>query len=457
MSAKNPKAKDKDDRRTVTVEVALQGQSEGQALPATRAYLFDRAGRLISSAPAGKGPVKCDVPAKHNDRVAVGPDLLTKGEKPPENLSAKLARANAVSHDLRPNAALDTIAVKVNPNIWFCWIPTCINVQGTVTKAHPAGGTARICSGTVQIFEVDLGCTLDRFSFVDLSTLKLSLIERLSAQTTVSTRSLQTSARVASSSAISASDLSTRLAATSGSALKQLVVLNKAALSLFLCELIPDWAFCWQQLGTAAIQSDGSFSAEICFWCPGDFPDLYFEVVQNLDGHEVEISDPQIACSTYYDYDGSQSVDLVVDDPRAVACLPTGGGPGYRYVWPTAIGNQNLGNIEGLTTGGIGTGLLPGNTPFGGTLPLQMLFAHDLIGHDIRYYRWSYKFETDATFSTITEPVNHRYMTEEDLPGPVIVIHLNSVNLGPQTVGTTPNLFEIPNPNLPWIHIDRQS
>src|ERR1700682_2879977 len=252
MSAKNPKAKDKDDRRTVTVEVALQGQSEGQALPATRAYLFDRAGRLISSAPAGKGPVKFDVPAKYNYHVAVGPDLLTKGEKPPENLSAKLARANAVSHDLRPNAALDTIAVKVNPNIWFCWIPTCINVQGTVTKAHPARGTARICSGTVQIFEVDLGCTLDRFSFVDLSTLKLSLIERLSAQTTVSTRSLQTSARVAtggvsnaraaSSSAISASDLSTRLAATSGSALKQLVVLNQAALSLFLCELIPDWA-----------------------------------------------------------------------------------------------------------------------------------------------------------------------------------------------------------------------
>ena len=68
------------------------------------------------------------------------------------------------------------------------------------------------------------------------------------------------------------------------------------------------------------IQSDGTFNAEICFWCPEDFPDLYFEVIQNLDGVETEIYDPQIACSTFYDYDGSESVDIVIDDPRAVAC-----------------------------------------------------------------------------------------------------------------------------------------
>src|SRR5664279_1757670 len=64
--------------------------------------------------------------------------------------------------------------------------------------------------------------------------------------------------------------------------------------------LNPGWACCWQELTEVLIQSDGSFSAEICFWCPADYPDLYFEVVQNIGGTEQEIYDPQIACSTYY-------------------------------------------------------------------------------------------------------------------------------------------------------------
>jgi hypothetical protein len=480
MPEKDTRDQVKGDRRSVTVRVTLSGQGPGQALPSARAYLFDQAGRLVDSKPVDKEAVQFDIVSNQNYRVTVGPDMLPQAKTPPPNLASKLARARAVSQGvLQP--AQDTISIKVNPNIWICWFPTCINVHGTVKKA--GGGT--ICVGTVQIFEVDLDCTLDSFTFFDLSALKVNLIGKLGVPTAVSdlgigTRSVssrtvqrkgasaRTSAAVkaavttgsfntrAISSTGSLAEVAGTLAALQGAALKQYIVANKALLSPFWCELIPDSAFCWQELGEAVIQSDGTFSAEVCFWCPDDLPDLYFEVVQNINGTDVEVSDPQIACSTYYAYDGSSSVDITVDDPRAIGCLPTGPDLGFLYVWPTAIGNIDLGGIDGLETG-LGTGLLPGNTPWGGTLPLQMVFSPNLPTNGLKYYRWSYKFDDESVFTPITLPVSHRYMTTVTLPGPVILIHLNSVNLGPKTVGGTPNLFEIPDPLLPWVNIDDPS
>ena len=461
-------------RRTLTVTVALQGLSADQTPPSARAYLFDRAGRLVDSKPAVK-EARFEVATNQDYRVTVGPDLLAEAKTPPANLAAQLTQAKSVSQDVLHRAALD-IAIKVNPNIWICWFPTCINVHGTVKKAD---GTS-ICVGTVQIFQVALDCTLDNFTFLDLASLKLKLMEKLSVQpvakqtvnpASASARTLPRAGVQASGgkaqavasgafntraaqSTISLSEVAAALPTLQGSALKQYIVANKASLWWLLCELIPDSAFCWQELGECAIQSDGTFSAEICFWCPDDLPDLYFEVVQHIDGPgDIEISDPQIACSTYYGYDGSQSVDIIIDDPRAVGCLPTATGPGYLYVWPTAIGNVDLGGIDGLETG-LGTGLLPGNTPWGGTLPLQTMFHPDLRTNNVMYYRWSYKFDDESDFSPITAPVTHRYMTQVTLPGPIIVIHLNSVNLGPKTVGTNHNLFEIPDPLLPWVDID---
>jgi len=182
--------------------------------------------------------------------------------------------------------------------------------------------------------------------------------------------------------ASSPSELANTLASLGPAGLKPYIVANNRFLWPFWCELIPDYLFCWQELTEVPIQSDGTFNAVICFWCPEDFPDLYFEVVQNLDGVETEIYDPQIACSTFYDYDGTESVDIVIDDPRAVACQPTQNpGPDYLYVWPTAIGNVDLGNVNGLETGGgpalgevtvTGPGGNPENAAWGGTLSLQM-------------------------------------------------------------------------------------
>ena len=154
---------------------------------------------------------------------------------------------------------------------------------------------------------------------------------------------------------------------------------------------------------------------------------------------------------------------------RAVACQPTPNpGPDYLYVWPTAIGNVDLGNVNGLETGVgpalgevtvTGPGGVPENAAWGGTLSLQMQFHPDLQANNIKYYRWSYPFADEGSPSPIKATVTHRCQTIT-ISGSVITIHLNPVTFGPQLVsgpsnpGGTPNLFAIPDPTLPWIDIN---
>ena len=459
-----------DNTRTIKVQVALKGRAEGQAAPATRAYLFDRAGRLVNSAAVSGDSVQFKVAANTAYRVTVGPDLPTKSTEAPASLEARLAKANSLSQDFLPQGPASA-QINVFPNIWGCWFPICINVHGTVTKQLTPSGTAPICYGTVQIFQVDLGCTLDSFTVFDLALFKAKLLEKLTVKSSavvqaVSASSASTFQRAAVSAtarspfaavsnvragatSLSLSDVTTTLAALDGAALSQFIVANKAILNPFWCEFIPDTAFCWQELTEVPIQSDGTFSAEICFWCPDDFPDLYFEVVQNISGVDTEVYDPQIACSTYYDYDGSQSVDIIVTDPAAVACGPTTGpgGPTSLYVWAYGIGNEPLNGVDGLETLA-GTGLLPGPTgprPFGGTLSLQMFFHPDLRANNIMYYRWWYMFDGEVTPTVINAPVTHRFQTTFVPP-----IFIDSYSLGPKTIGTTSNLFEIPDPGVEW-------
>ena len=85
-----------DKGRTISVRVALRGQTEGQTLPAARAYLFDRAGRLIDSKPVRQVSTEFQVAPDQAYRVTVGPDLLAESKEAPPNLEAQLVKANAV-------------------------------------------------------------------------------------------------------------------------------------------------------------------------------------------------------------------------------------------------------------------------------------------------------------------------------------------------------------------------
>jgi len=507
---------EKASKRSVTVEVSLR-QQKGVETPKARAYLFDRDGKLVDSKPVGGSQLKLSLSDERRHRLLVGPDIAVAGRSQAD-VAAELASSETISRDISPSAGLDVVKLEIPPSIYRCWWKTCIYVHGSVRKQTSPGVYAPICTGVVQIFQVDLACTLDNLaSFTDapkwyalladaLQGLdraelaerirltpnlpdpppeslhethvlqKLGAVQQargqrtdqagqteriLASQAVLSSEraaTMEASGAGAGPKASSAADLAATLKTLPQDALEDAILANKAIVAPFLCQLIPDWWFCWQELGEATIQSDGTFSAEICFWCPEDFPDLYFEVIQTIGGIEREISDPQIACSTYYDYDGTEDVTITVEDPDAVACNdPKGrpiGGEEY-YVWPTAIGNVDLRNIAGLeeAPGGPPQGLV-GSSPWGGSLALQMQFDPRLKSDGVAaFYRWSYKFDGESDFSPIGAPVSHRYMTLTYAP---LQIHLHTVNLGPHTVGTEQNLFEVPDPypGDGWVNIN---
>ena len=479
------------------VTVTLHNPERSQKVPSLAVYLFGPSGALVKAQPLGKDLVEFGV-LDGRYVVTVGPNFLNdKGQLPPD-LAKKLEASRAFSRDYIPALHKNVLEIAIPPQFWLCWFLTCIDVHGTVRKLLNPGSSspqyAPICSGTVQIFQVDLGCTLDQvISFTD-NVFRNLLVDRLrgievaesvqvqgslvsAAEVTLAnqtfasaqaltTRSqaatLQTAAlrpdnilRATAAPATSLNDLATTFSSLSGTALKSAILANKALLSPFWCFLIPDEAFCWQELGEATIQSDGSFSATVCFWCPEDFPDLYFEVVQNF-GVEREIYDPQIACSTYYGYDGSQSVDIVVTDPTAVACGQTGGDLGFDYIEVLGITDLDLQFVDGVDTPfTAGSGLTgksqvgPKIFPFGGTLAMNMKFAPTMFG---KYYRWSYRFDGDADFTQIIAPVVHPY--QELVSVFPLVFQKVPEHLGPFPVGGQNNLYKIPDPSKDWVSVD---
>jgi len=470
------------------VSVKLHNPERSQKAPSVAVYLFGPGGKLVKAQPFTKDQVEFDVQDQRYV-VTVGPNFLNQDGHAPADIGKKLAAANAFSRDYLPAINKGGLLVEVPPAFWLCWFEVCIDVHGTVRKLLNPGSAnpqyAPICSGTVQIFQVDLGCTLDNvISFTD-NAFREILVDRLRgiavsgvgaavSSTTVASAQITSASQAALAPAAatpvvnaaattrgavpaaSLSELATSLSFLSGSALKSAILANKAILAPFWCFLIPDEAFCWQELGEATIQSDGSFSATICFWCPLDYPDLYFEVIQNF-GVEREIYDPQIACSTYYNYDGSQSVDIVVTDPTAVACAPTGGDKGYDYVELLGITDIGLQFIDGINTpftSGTGLTSSPGGggplvNPWGGTMGMNMQFAPSMFG---KYYRWSYKFDGDPDFTQIQAPVVHYY--QQIISFSPLIRQKFPVTLGPVTKGSQNNLYAIPDPALDWVSVD---
>jgi hypothetical protein len=412
-----------------------------------RAYLFDATGRLVQSEPAKDG-LQFSIDPDKRYRVTIGPNLLEK-EKAPADLPARLIKSGAISRDYSPREPVSKLSFSVTESLITLWLFHCINIHGTVRKLLNPGGSpasyATICSGKVEIFVIDFACSLQNLGDAQLLTIKNQTLGRMIGVEIIDIFTMNPSdfARV--------NALALGLFPLTGNALRNYMVTHRADLAQFMCNLIPEWAICYRQLPDAPIQSDGTFSLHYCFFFWEFPPDIYFEVKQTIGGVEREVADPDIVCTTMWGYDGSRGAVITVEDPAAVACIPTGPDLGLLYVWPTAIGNIDLRLINGLETPGSGTGLLPGDgagTAWGGTLPLQVLFDPNLRANNIKWYRWSYRFGSED-FAPITATVTHRWMQIDGLN-----ILVRPITLGPHPVGTQENLFEIPDPALPWININ---
>ena len=177
-----------------------------------------------------------------------------------------MLKASSLSRDWLRQIHPTTLEFRIFPPIWRCWFPVCINVHGTARKLLNPGGTpsqyAPLCTGTVQIFQVDLGCTLDSFTVIQLETLRTRLIEKVAPHNPGAPSTLgNANGRFANAVASSPAELADTLASLGPAGLKPYIVANNRFLWPFWCELIPDYLFCWQELTEVPIQSDGTFSA----------------------------------------------------------------------------------------------------------------------------------------------------------------------------------------------------
>lgn len=218
------------------------------------------------------------------------------------------------------------------------------------------------------------------------------------------------------------------------------------------------WCYSWEKIGTAELQPDGSFSKTI--WlsiCNKDIPDLWFVVRQEINGVEKVIYRRHpVPCNTYWNHPSGEPVHLVVTDPDAIACFetPSTDKPGL-YVMPLGIGwdgwyDVQQAHIKPGDPIGPNRGLYHGTDPYGTELDIQMQFHDGLRGIAVMYYRWSYRKEGASDWVQIDKPIVHRYLTI--IGGKPFI---KSKSLGPDSVGSEGNLFEIPDPALDWVIINR--
>jgi hypothetical protein len=222
------------------------------------------------------------------------------------------------------------------------------------------------------------------------------------------------------------------------------------------------WPWCWwyslEKLGTASLNSDGSFSKLVLLSiCRNDTPDLWFVVRQKINGVErVIYARHPVPCNTYWNHPNGKPVNLLVTDPAALICrhkqpvdcldpyvMPLGV---YEDEWY----NVHQAHIKPPATPGTDCGLYRGTDPYGTRLDLRMQF-HDglrsLPGNGVWYYRWSHRRKgTSGAWQHIATPIAHRYLT---IVGGEYVVE--SEDIGPHSVGTEPNLYRIPDPNKAWL------
>jgi hypothetical protein len=205
-------------------------------------------------------------------------------------------------------------------------------------------------------------------------------------------------------------------------------------------------------VATATTDDCGKFRARFIRGCV-DTPDLYFKAYRRIGPFRIQIYGPlPVPCYTWWDYACGSEVTLFTTSPFALTCPPCKPviAPPH-WVLAMAVGNTSLAKVRGTsqalqaTTNSSNIGLTSAGEPFGGYIRLRFEFDNTLrTDLNVRYYqvRWR-KLGTLNDFMPLTEDVWRHYA---HMVGTTLMIE--PYRLGPQPVGATPNLYEIP-PALP--------
>ena len=208
-----------------------------------------------------------------------------------------------------------------------------------------------------------------------------------------------------------------------------------------------------QLVATATTDECGKFRARFFIGCSSDTPDLYFKAYRRIGPFRIQIYGPlPVPCYTWWNYACGSEVTLFTTSPFALTCPPCKPvvAPPH-WVLAMAVGNTSLAAVRGTsqalqpTTNASNRGLTSQGEPFGGYIRLRFEFDNTLrTDLNVRYYqvRWR-KLGTLNGFLPLTEDVWRHYA---HVVGTTLMIE--PYKLGPQPVGPTANLYEIP-PALP--------
>ena len=422
--------------------------------------------------------------------------------------AADLLRRGAVEELVRidPNDLRPSVKISIFPESWRCWVLSRCLVRGTLLK-RVGYNSLPICNATVEIYEVDpISVLLPKLPDFEIERIRDFIInppppppppieifknkikrvfpppssgpffeetQRLSSlspessfmpmamQTQRASQSVVASHSHASaremetaSSAIVASTELQSLARTARDTFQFRQVLINHALSIrhLLCIIRPRFVT-MRRIATVRTDRCGHFQTYIYRGCYNtDTPDLYFKARQRL----FPILPPTyiyaptpIACYTYWNYACGTRVTLYATNPDARACAPCpDDNIPDKGVVVKAIGNILINEMFGTSTTSPtpvtadNLGLLHDGRPWGGMLRLRLDFDPALRNNNIKYYRVSQRRGTSGGWTPLILEIHRYYTTFGTSPSEVLY------PVGPQAVGTTPNLFEIP-PTLP--------
>lgn len=249
-------------------------------------------------------------------------------------------------------------------------------------------------------------------------------------------------------------ELKTQLLSSSVQIVRDTLLGNLELVRPYLCLWPYWWRFSCDEITTVESDGSGHFEATVKYLCNGDKPDLYFWVEYEIGGVMETVHRPPIPCNTYWNYACGTEVTIEVNDSRIPAC-DTEPDPDGCKVQIISIGRTvSMADIHGDGSSTDDEGLTSGGAPFGGKIEPRVWFSRtDLLAKGIKYYRWSYRRLTEGDGSVLTTPGPWTQMTR------TVVRHYAKLSagdvthepypLGPFSVGTEPNLFEIKPPTLP--------
>ena len=438
------------------------------------AYAFSDSGKLLDAQPLKDGAAKLRVPIADEPapaRVLIGPRV-------PDDVPVldELLRRGAFEEHVRLEPKLRPLDVLILPHDWLCWFLSRCTVRGTLLKRVERGGVTvdlPVCNADVEIYEVDpLPVLIPKLPDHILDRIRDIVLERPPFPFpepdpdpffppgprpgpdpspligVAHAGHAEPAARAKSAPAPAELRQAVELA-TSRDQLRQVLLANPLIVRPLICHLFPTLVT-KTLIGTARTDECGHFRHTFFRGCNNpDQPDLWFKATQEWFFGTLTVYNPlPVACHTWWNYVCGTEVTLYTTNPLALTCPPCGpvvAPDNFVMVW--GIGRHSAHAIHGASADLPSTPALRGLTsdgrPFAGMLRLRLDFDSSLRNTlGIRYYRVSWR-AAGGTFQPLLGEC-HRHYKVESATGLTIV----GYPLGPNVVGTTAGLFEIP-PALP--------